>query len=136
MPVKPSIVRRLVARIIDGGVLAVVAVAAGRPLGFATGWLVVTAVGVYGYFVVCDAVWGSTLGKRIVALRLVDVDGNRPTIGASAAREAFTLLGAVPFAGPVLSTVAGIAIGVGAGRDADGRGVHDRLAGGTRVTLR
>lgn len=132
----PSIGRRLVARIIDGVVLAAVAVAVGRPLEFGIGWLIGTAVGVYAYFVVCDTTWGATLGKRLVGLRLTDDRGTPPTVGAAAAREAFTLLGAVPFAGPVLSLIAGVAIGVGASRDPDGRGFHDRLAGGTRVLRR
>lgn len=136
MPSNASIWRRLVARIIDGVVLAAVAVVVGRPLEFGVGWLIGTAVGVYAYFVACDAIWGTTLGKRLVALRLVDHRGTRPTVGTAAAREAFTLLGAIPFAGPVLSLIAGVAIGVRASRDPDGRGFHDRLAGGTRVLHR
>lgn len=134
-PAKPSIGRRLVARIIDGVVLVAIAVTIGGPLEYGIGWLIGTAIGVYAYFVVCDTVWGATLGKRLVGVHLVDDRDASPMVGAAAAREAFTLLGAVPFAGPVLSLIAGLAIGMGARRDPDGRGFHDRL-GGTRVRSR
>ena len=95
----PSIPRRIGARVIDYVVLG----AAGGGLGAATGyggiWLVATAVLVLAYFVVGDAVAGTTVGKAVLGLRMEGSSGRRPSIRAALARESFVLLGAVPFVG-------------------------------------
>lgn len=125
--------RRLAARVIDGVLLAALGVAYGSPLGFSPLWLVAHAVVVYGYFVGSDVAGGATLGKRLLGLRVTGGAGRPVTAGAAARREAFVLLGAVPFAGPLLALVSWVAIGVTANRAADARGLHDTFAGGTRV---
>jgi uncharacterized RDD family membrane protein YckC len=125
----PPLPRRLAARLIDTALLAAVGVAYGVPLGFRPLWLVAHAAVVYAYFVVGD-VLGATLGKRLLGLRVTGVGGRRVSAGAAARRESFVLLGAVPFAGPLLALASWIAIGVTARRD---RGVHDAFAGGTHV---
>lgn len=125
--------RRGVARLLDGVLVGAVVSLAGGVLGFDARWLVGSALAIYAYFVLLDAGWGTTVGKRVVGLRLVGTTGDRATVGEAMAREAFVLLGAVPFAGPVLALAAWIAIAVTVRRDPLGQGVHDRLGGGTTV---
>ncbi|HEU0130718.1 MAG TPA: RDD family protein [Mycobacteriales bacterium] len=127
----PTLLRRLAARAVDGVLLAAVGVAYGLPMGFRPLWLVVHAAVVYGYFVAGDVV-GTTAGKRLLGLRVTGAAG-RVTAGSAARRESFVLLGAVPFAGPLLALASWVAIGVTARRDAQARGLHDTFAGGTRV---
>jgi uncharacterized RDD family membrane protein YckC len=125
--------RRGAARIVDGVLIGAVVTAAGVPLGFDATWLVGAALVIYGYFVLLDAGWGTTVGKRLLGLRVVGAAGGRATVGESMAREAFVLLGAVPFAGPVLALAAWVAIAVTVRRDPLGQGIHDRMGGGTTV---
>lgn len=129
----PSLGRRLGARLLDAALLSVVGGAYGSPLGFGPAWLVVHAAVVYAYFVICDVARGATLGKWLLGLRVDGADGRVPMLDAAARREAFMLLGAVPYAGPLLALVSWVAIGVAANRDPEGRGPHDTFAGGTRV---
>lgn len=125
--------RRLVARLIDGLLVGVVTSALGAAMDFNVLWLTGTALVVYGYFVVLDATWGTTVGKRLLGMRVVGPDGGPIPFANAAAREAFTLVGAVPFAGPFLALAAWIAIGVTASQDPNKRGFHDRMGGGTTV---
>jgi len=133
MPDAPSLLSRGGARAVDAFLLAVLGVAWGYPLDYSLVWLVAHALLVYGSFVAGDALVGGTPGKAALGLRVVGADGEAPSWAAAAKREAFVLLGAVPFVGPL------IALGVWAwiARDVstrdDRRGVHDRFAGGTEV---
>jgi uncharacterized RDD family membrane protein YckC len=129
----PGLGVRLGARLIDALVLVVVGVPIGMALDFDLVWLSAQALLVFVYFVALDTAWGTTVGKRLLGLRVTGADGARPSAGEAAIREAFTLLGAVPYAGPVLALGAWIAIGVTARSSPSGEGLHDRLAGGTRV---
>nr|MDT0666758.1 RDD family protein [Micromonospora sp. DSM 115978] len=122
------------ARMLDADALVAVAVAVGSLTGYGPGWLVATAAGVYAYFVLATALVGTTIGKRLLNLYVVDADGQRPGLRTAAVRELFVLIGAIPFAGGPLSVLGWAAIALTARADAAGRGVHDRLAGGTRVT--
>ncbi len=131
--VQTSLRDRAIARLIDTGIVAVVAGAAGLPSGFGLPWLVATMVGVYAYFVLPLVAFAATPGKRARGLVVVGGRGQRPSLREAALREAFVLLGAVPFAGPVLAIAAWIAIARSIRADAAGRGIHDRLAGGTMV---
>jgi uncharacterized RDD family membrane protein YckC len=54
------------------------------------------ALGV-GYYVVCEAATGATLGKRMVGIRVVDEDGDRLTLGASVIRNLLRLVDALFF---------------------------------------
>jgi uncharacterized RDD family membrane protein YckC len=40
-----------------------------------------------GYYVVCEAMTGATLGKRMVGIRVVGEDGEHPTLGAAVVRN-------------------------------------------------
>jgi uncharacterized RDD family membrane protein YckC len=125
--------RRFVARLIDALLLGAVGVVIGLPMAFSTTWLVIQAVLVFAYFVVLDVTWGTTVGKRLLGLTVQGPGGRRPSFAEAAPREAFTLLGAIPYAGPVLALIAWIAIAVTISRSDAGQGIHDQLGGGTRV---
>jgi uncharacterized RDD family membrane protein YckC len=129
-----GLARRFGARCIDVVILAVPGFAAGALMDFSLVWLAIQALAVYAYFVVLDTVWGTTAGKRALGLGLAGPGSGRVPLSAALAREAFVLAGAVPFVGPLLALGAWSTIAVTAQRDPEGRGWHDRLAGGTRVT--
>lgn len=124
---------RLGARLIDSLVLGIVGVALGFALNFTLGWVVLQAVSVFAYFVLLDAYYGATLGKRLLGLAVTGPEGGHPTIHEAAIREAFTLLGAVPYLGAFLALAAWIVIGVTINASPSKQGKHDDLAGGTQV---
>lgn len=128
-----ELVPRLGARLIDGIILVVVGVTLGYLLDFGIVWLIVQAVLVFTYFVLLDVNYGTTLGKQVLGLKVIGPGGGNPTPAQAAAREAFTLLGAVPYIGTALSLIAWIVIGVTINSSPDNQGKHDELAGGTRV---
>ena len=68
---------------------------AGINVGGNAFWLLL-ALGV-GYYVVCEAATGATLGKRMVGIRVVDEDGDRLTFGASLIRNLLRLVDALFF---------------------------------------
>lgn len=124
---------RIGARLIDAVVLGTVGGVVGALLEFSFLWLGLQALLVFAYFVVLDVTVGTTLGKRLLGLRVTSPGGGTPTVRQAAAREAFTLLGAVPYAGPVLALVACVAILVTIKSSPTGQGVHDTIARGTAV---
>lgn len=132
-PAPAEIPIRVAARALDAVVLVATGGLLGWGIGFGFDWLLLTAVGVWAYFALCDAVWGATLGKRVVGLRVIGPEGGRPTLKQALIREAFTVLGAVPFAGPLIALAAWIWIFLSVRSSALRQGKHDTLAGGTRV---
>lgn len=118
---------------IDAGAVALVGVPLGLLLDFGPGWLLLQAGLVYGYFVVLDVSWGTTVGKRLVGLRVTGPAGGPPSVRQAAIREAFTILGSVPYVGPLLALVAWIVIAVTINASPTRQGKHDDLAGGTKV---
>src|SRR5215472_3085774 len=86
---------RLAARAIDALILAVIGVGLGKLVGFGFDWLIVAAAIVIAYFVASDVFAGATIGKALLSLRVT-----------AFARESFILLGAIPFAGPLLALAA------------------------------
>ena len=68
---------------------------AGVNLGGAAFWLLV-GTGV-GYYVVCEAATGATLGKRMVGIRVVGEDGEHVTFGAAVVRNLLRLVDALFF---------------------------------------
>jgi uncharacterized RDD family membrane protein YckC len=133
MSTPPSLLSRGLARAIDAAVVALVDVVLGRVMGFGFDWLAVGTVIVWVYFVVLDAGLGATLGKLALGLRVLGAEGGRPTAGEALRREAFTVLGAIPFVGPLLALGMWIWIALAVRSDPNGQGPHDRFAGGTRV---
>ena len=57
-------------------------------------WL---ALGFFGYYVVYEAVFGRTIGKRCVGLRIVDEDGDPIGWSASVIRNLFRILDGLLF---------------------------------------
>ncbi|MGI5153803.1 RDD family protein [Microbispora sp. CA-102843] len=83
------------------------------------------------YFWAQHTLWGRTLGKRLLRVRVVDTrTGERLGAGATALRTlAFPFLAFVPGIGLVLL----LACGLWAFLDADGQVLHDRLLGAAVV---
>jgi len=126
---------RLTARVIDSAVLVVIGAALGRQIGFSYDWLIATASTVLAYFVVADALLGATLGKAATRLQVTSADGSKPTVKQALMRECFALLGAIPFAGPLLAAGAWVWILVTIRSSPLRQGIHDQWAG-TRVVRR
>lgn len=124
---------RFGARLLDSLIVAVVGGLIGYAFDYGTGWLLLQALLVFAYFVVLDVSQGTTLGKRLLGLSVTGPDGGKPTVQQAAVREAFTVVGAIPFAGPLLSLAAWIVIAVTINASSTNQGLHDELAGGTRV---
>lgn len=53
--------------------------------------LLAAALALFVYATLCHALAGATLGKRLLGLRLVASDGERPSLGRSAARSALAV---------------------------------------------
>jgi uncharacterized RDD family membrane protein YckC len=68
---------------------------AGINVGGNAVWLLL-ALGL-GYYIVCEAATGATLGKRMVGIRVVDEDGDRVTLGAAIIRNLLRLVDALFF---------------------------------------
>ncbi|UJR85018.1 RDD family protein [Sandaracinus amylolyticus] len=124
---------RLAARAIDVAIVVAMNVGLGQLMGFGFDWLIAGALLVLAYFALLDALVGATLGKLALGLRVVGPEGERVTMKQALTREAFTVLGAIPFLGPILALAAWIAIVVTIRKSPLRQGRHDVLAGGTRV---
>ena len=94
--------RRVIARAIDGmfagAPLLIPVLGLGAPLS-----IVLVAISLT-YFFVCEAVWGQTIGKRIIGLRVLMADGGPATATAVAARTVLRIvedgpLGLIAFLG-------------------------------------
>ncbi len=123
---------RVAARVVDVVFVSLLAGGLGHLIGFRFAWLIATAGIVIAYFTFADAFFGATLGKLAFGLRVISRDGGRPSLKQSLIREAFMLLGALPFIGPLLALASWIWIAVTIRSDPDHQGKHDALAG-TRV---
>jgi uncharacterized RDD family membrane protein YckC len=110
-----NIAARAVALLIDGivtffGLGALVAIIAGQEhhangsFGFnlhggaALVWLVLA----FGYGIVCEWFFGTTLGKRIFAIRVVGLDGARPSFGQALLRNVVRVVDGFPYVLPYL----------------------------------
>ena len=93
----------------------------------------VAEVALVAYFVVTTTLYGRTLGKRILRLRVVMLDTRTlPTWTASALRSLPVLIGLAPFIGDAGAWIALIVVIVCYGLtviDPLRRGLHDHLAG-------
>jgi len=63
---------------------------AGIRVDGAASWLLLALA--LGYYVVCEAMTGATLGKRMVGIRVVGEDGAHLTLGAAVVRNALRLV--------------------------------------------
>jgi uncharacterized RDD family membrane protein YckC len=132
-PVSPRLPIRLAARVVDAAVATALNVGLGYGMGFGFDWVIAGATMTLAYFAVCDAFLGATLGKFALGLRVVGPDGARPSLKQALIRESFTVIGAIPFVGPLLLIAAWIWIARTIRSNPSRQGKHDLLAGGTRV---
>jgi uncharacterized RDD family membrane protein YckC len=51
----------------------------------------------FGYYIVCEAATGATLGKRMVGIRVVGEDGEHVTFGARVVRNLLRVVDALFF---------------------------------------
>jgi uncharacterized RDD family membrane protein YckC len=140
-PPLATIRQRALARLVDSVVTAVAAslvltlVAQSRftpgdnlepsPLLWWSGWLLF-----FAYDVVLTSVWGQTIGKRVVRIRVAGPDGETPGWGRAVRRSLLpSALAFVPHVGWLLAAAAILR----AAFVADRRGFHDLVAGTTVV---
>lgn len=131
-PLPAELPVRIAARALDVLVLAGIDVALGAQIGHGFDWLIVGTVIVLAYFAGFDAVTGATPGKLAFGLRVTSSDGGRPSLRQALKRELVTIVGSIPFIGPLLALIAWISISRKISRDPLRQGQHDQLAG-TRV---
>lgn len=135
--------RRLVARIIDGFILAIpvviVTAVVGGGLGVRAhehhlarlfvGRLAGSALA-FLYFVWMESQRGGTLGKDLMGLTVRSTAGGRLTPDQAARRNWWMWIGAIPLAVfGLVNLIVTIAIGVTIANDPAGRGFHDKGAG-------
>ncbi|HEX8537960.1 MAG TPA: RDD family protein, partial [Cystobacter sp.] len=101
--------------------------------GFGFDWLLLGAAIVLAYFCLLDTLVGATPGKFALGLRVIGPDGGRPSPRQALIREAFTVVGSIPFIGPLLALAAWTVIALTIRSSPLRQGKHDLLAGGTRV---
>lgn len=85
------------------------------------------------YFLAFEVTQGWTPGKKLLGLHVRGVGLPKPTPKESAIRNAFLLLGIIPFIGGLLVLAAYIYIAVTINSSPTKQGKHDQLAGGTQV---
>src|SRR5262245_37904268 len=56
----------------------------------------------YGYWIVCERLWGVTIGKLICSIQVQTSDGGRPSWGQSAARNILRIVDGFPYILPYL----------------------------------
>jgi uncharacterized RDD family membrane protein YckC len=133
---------RFFARVIDGILVNVVAFLLSIILFDWDYWWMVTGlfsgVLMFGYFVLFEVTHGTSLGKRLLGLKVLGAHGApTPSFTQSAIRNSFTLLAVIPyFIGHLLAVVAYIVIGATISGSPTKQGKHDELAGGTQVVKR
>lgn len=147
----PSLVGRVIARLIDGLVVAVPVGAVLALIGMAVGlfgaeeeeqaafdlgawvgfsparWAGVAGLLVlyFAYAVVLESRRGATLGKTAVRLRVTAADGGPCSLAAAAKRNLWLLLGLVPYAGSLLVLAVGAWLIAAISSSPDDRGPHD-----------
>ena len=87
------------------------------------------------YEITCVALWGQTIGKRLLKIRVVRfVDENVPGFAYATMRHLLpAICGAVPV--PVLSLALPLAVYAKAFTDPNRQGFHDRVAGTKVVAI-
>lgn len=88
----------------------------------------------FGYFVFMENSQGTTLGKKLLGMRVVPPGGAaKVETETSAKRNAFQLVSVVPCLGHLVAIGMMIYIAVTIEQDPNKQGWHDKFAGGTQV---
>jgi uncharacterized RDD family membrane protein YckC len=82
----------------------------------------------FAYFVGLESSRGATLGKSIVGIEVQGPDGAPPSIERAMKRNAWMLLGLIPWIGGLLLLVAVIAIMITIASGSNMQGLHDEWA--------
>jgi uncharacterized RDD family membrane protein YckC len=81
------------------------------------------AVLAVGYWIVCERLWGMTIGKRLFSIRVQRSDGGKPSWGQSIVRNLFRLVDGFPYLIPFL-------LGFAVAKSNDERArIGDKMAG-------
>ena len=129
---------RIGARVIDNLIvslpLAIVLalVFSGNTYQFVSG--AVVSLAVYGYFIAMEVTQGTSLGKKMLGLRVV-APGGAPNLTPeqSAKRNLFQIVGLIPCVGGLISLGLAIYLMITISQDPNKQGWHDKFAGGTQV---
>jgi uncharacterized RDD family membrane protein YckC len=127
---------RFAARLLDGLIIGLPLTILFAIIGMGTGglglenWLggaifTLLWLGYYAYF---ESTTGATLGKKLVNIRVVAANGTSPSMEAAVKRNAWMLLGLLPFVGWLLQLIAVIVIAVTISSNEYNRGKHDEIA--------
>lgn len=136
-----DLMTRFFARLIDGIGVWVISMVFSFILAAAfdgrAGWMIAgifSGLLAFGYYVLFETQQGRTPGKALLGLRVHGPGGApKPTMEQSAKRNAFLLVGLIPFVGWLLSFAAWIYIAVTIENSPTKQGKHDEIAGGTQV---
>lgn len=127
---------RFAARLLDGLLVGIPAAIVLTIFGLnagglgLSGWIgsAITSILWFGYFVYFESSTGSTVGKRLLKVRVVAPDGTPPSMEAAAKRNVWMLFGLVPFVGALVQFIAVIVIAVTISGNEFNRGKHDEFA--------
>jgi uncharacterized RDD family membrane protein YckC len=131
---------RLAARVLDavlvGLPLSAMLALAGLPaptlaLGGVEAWThgAITSLVWLAYYASCESLFGTTLGKRIIGLRVVAEHGEVPGPIAATVRNLWLLAGLIPWVGGLVLIVVVIVIATSIARHPHHLGRHDEAAG-------
>ncbi|AWB81148.1 hypothetical protein C3B44_01320 [Corynebacterium yudongzhengii] len=90
---------------------------------------------IYAYFTILHTTSFSTVGKHLLGIRVVDMNMQPISLGTSALRSVWLLLGLIPFLGGLIQFGVGVAIFVMLFTNDRTQGLHDKWAK-TRGVLR
>jgi uncharacterized RDD family membrane protein YckC len=100
--------RRIGAGIIDIGIIIVIVLLVGGIIGndtaadppdsarFGTLDRLAILVLAFGYYAVCEGVWAQTIGKKVLGIRVVNVDGSKPGTGPVLIRTILRIVDSFP----------------------------------------
>lgn len=96
---------------------------------------IIGTVVIYLYFTILHTTSFSTIGKRLLGIRVTNMDLQPISFGTSAIRSLWLLVGLIPFVGTLLSTILSITIFVMLFTGDRTQGLHDKWSK-TRGVLR
>ncbi|MFC9893023.1 RDD family protein [Nocardia sp. NPDC127579] len=130
---------RIGARVIDTLIVLIpiniiLRVVYGSGSGFFVGVSVLGAIALTLYFVLMETQQGTTLGKKLLGLRVLG-PGGAPKVTAeqSLKRNLYTIVYVVPCLGQIASIALMIYMMITLSQDPNKQGWHDKFAGGTQV---
>ncbi|MEV6274555.1 RDD family protein [Nocardia sp. NPDC051832] len=130
---------RVGARVIDTLIVlipvnVIMRVIYGSGTGFFVGVSVLGAIALTLYFVLMETQQGTTLGKKLLGLRVLGPNGApKVTAEQSLKRNLYTLVYVIPCIGQIASLALIVYMMITTSQDPNKQGWHDKFAGGTQV---